>query len=153
MCPEQCLLPSRVRQHVGQEFALSALAAGPQTLLCYPCHTGTLLGTKRGTLSTKMSRCFGQDQGRRKGTAERLSTLEMRWWGWSPTTAQTQSNVLEVHGKGQMPQERLQMPRCYLCAALASGLRDAFGSQALMLFPSSLLSAASMWISQSKPCS
>jgi len=74
MCPEQCLLPFLVRKHVIQDLALSALAAGPQMLLCYPwsdfclhCLTGVWLGSKTGTLNAGMSRCWGTGPRHREG--------------------------------------------------------------------------------------
>lgn len=74
MCPEQCLLPFLVRQHITQELALSGSAAGPQTLSCYcwgdfclHCHTGVWLSSEMGTLNVEIFRHSGTGPTHREG--------------------------------------------------------------------------------------
>lgn len=113
MCPEQCLLPFLAWQYVIQELALSALVAGPQTLLCCSrgdfClhyHTGVWLGSKTGNLNAEMSRCCETGPSLREGHCwVTLHTGTCTGGARAPSLLEPQSNVFEVHGKGQMPQK------------------------------------------------
>lgn len=134
MCSEQCLLPFPVRQHVAQELALSASAAGPQTYLCYPwgdfclhCHAGVWLGSKTGDVQVLWDRTKAQGRA--------LLTDCLHWdvhqWGQGPITAGTPEQCVWAPWQGADATERLQVPGWYFCATLASGLHVTISSHVL----------------------